>query len=192
MRLSQRPHHHQPPCRLPIAPFTTSPPMHFSPRGFVALSSPRGQRYSYPQPPPTISSSLQQNYRDYKLFSSFPQPPHPLYHSQMSAPASALVLYRRVLRSLRQFDDPGKKWYVHAWEFVGGSKRGSWLACALSGRRSREEPVWTLLLLRRQMLHPPFQQNVYAWDFCVWKRKRVIGWQVLCSKRTTGPEGQRA
>lgn len=28
------------------------------------------------------------------------------------APASAVSLYRRVLRSIRAFDDPGKKWYV--------------------------------------------------------------------------------
>ncbi|GAB5030228.1 complex 1 lyr protein [Nannochloropsis oceanica] len=32
-----------------------------------------------------------------------------------TTPASALVLYRRVLRSLRQFDDPGKKWYYRNW-----------------------------------------------------------------------------
>ncbi|EWM30274.1 Complex 1 LYR protein [Nannochloropsis gaditana] len=33
----------------------------------------------------------------------------------MSYPASAVALYRRVLRSLRQFDDPGKKWYYRNW-----------------------------------------------------------------------------
>lgn len=49
-------------------------------------------------------------------------------------PPSARVLYRRILRSLRGFDDKGQRWYYKNWS------RGACLLLQCSGSRPLLDP----------------------------------------------------
>ena len=97
---------------LPWPPTTTTrrPP----PPPAPPCPGPQASAHSPPCPIPPVhltvctasslhqSSSLEQHF-----------PPSASSNPMSSkAPASAVSLYRRVLRSIRAFDDPGKKWYV--------------------------------------------------------------------------------